>query len=169
MSSRKLLALAGQVLAFVAFAAVLVAFSAWPAPATVGPQQSLIKLSFTHAGARMEECRRRDPAEIAKLAPNMRVEMDCTRERVPVVVELMIDGELAYRDSHAPTGLWGDGPSVVYEKFWVPAGSHELQVRIRDSRRDSGFDYSASTRVDLQPQQNFVIDFRPDEQGVRFH
>lgn len=169
MSARLIARTIGQVFAFGAFAALLFVLSAWPAPPPALQDVALIKLSFTHAGARAEECRRLDPAEIAKLAPNMRVDMDCERARVPVYVELTLNGELVYRGRHEPTGLWGDGPSVVYEKFWVPAGKHALAVQIRDSRRESGFDYQASTEVELRPYQNFVIDFRPDEQGVRFH
>lgn len=169
MNGRSILALAGQAIAFLTFGAALVIFSAWPAPPMVSPGQALIKLSFTHAGERAEACRRLDPAEVAKLAPNMRTDLDCGRARVPVFVELRIDGERLYQGSHEPTGLWGDGPSVVYEKFWVSAGSHDLTVRIRDSRREEGFDYEAQTRVTLHEHQNFVIDFRPDEQGVRFH
>lgn len=169
MNGQKALALAGQVIAFAAFGVILVALSAWPAPPVAPSGEALIKLSFTHAGARAEECRRLDPAEIAKLAPNMRTEVDCSRARVPVFVELSIDGQRVYQGRHEPTGLWGDGPSVVYEKFWVSAGSHEVTVRIRDSRREEGFDHEAHTRVTLKEHQNFVIDFRADEVGVRFH
>lgn len=159
----------GQVTAYAVFGLLIGILSAWPTSARIAAGQALIKLSFTHAGARLEECRKLDPAEIAKLAPNMRVELDCSRGRVPVVVELKIDGAVWYRGSHEPTGLWGDGPSVVYEKFRVPAREHHVEVRIRDSRRETGFDYVASRTVELVEHQNLVIDFRPGEQGVIFH
>lgn len=166
---RGLKAWIGQFLAYAVFAALIAIFSAWPASVRVEPGQALIKLSFTHAGARLKECRRLDPAEIADLAPNMRTELDCSRGRVPVVVELVLDGEMIYRGSHEPTGIWGDGPSVVYEKFWVPAGAHEIQVRIRNSRDESGFDYTKSASVNLLEYQNLVIDFHADQQGILFH
>ena len=56
--------------------------------------QALLKLSFTHAGQLVHECRRRTPEELAKLPPNMRAPLDCPRERSPVTVELALDGQL---------------------------------------------------------------------------
>jgi hypothetical protein len=43
-----------------------------------------------------------------------------------------------------------------------------LALRLRDSGRTSGFDYSGSTDVSLEPGQNFVIDFRGTEGGFQF-
>jgi len=33
-------------------------------------------------------------------------------------------------------------------------------VRLRDSGRESGFDYSATADLDLRPGQNLVVEFR---------
>jgi hypothetical protein len=94
--------------------------------------------------------------------------MDCPRERRPLLVELELDGEILYRDELPPSGLAGDGASTAYRKFPVAAGSHQLVARLRDSRREEGFDYVKSAEVTLAPQQNFVIDFRPEFGGFLF-
>jgi hypothetical protein len=86
---------------------------------------ALIKLSFAH-GAQKEDCRPRTAEELAKLPPNMRRPMVCARERLPVAVELLLDGAPLYQAVLPPTGLAGDGPSRAYQRFAVPPGQHEL-------------------------------------------
>lgn len=169
MSRSRTLNWLGQAVAYGLFAAMLGALSAWPSGPLVEPGRALVKLSFTHAGAHIEECRELTPAEVARLAPNMRVARDCVRGRVPIIAELIIDGKTVHTGVYEPTGLWGDGPSVVYEKFWVPAGDHRIKFQIRASRRESGFDYSESVRVSLAEHQILVVDFHSNQNGIVFH
>ena len=152
--------IAGQIIAYTLFAICLGYFSNSPSYTHVDPEMALIKLSFSHAGKHKEECRRLTPEEIAALAPNMRRPMDCPRERVPVHVELVLDGNTILRKSYAPTGLAHDGASSAYEKIVVKPGLHQLTVRLRDSNRKGGFDYANSTTINLVSRQQFVIDFR---------
>jgi hypothetical protein len=93
--------------------------------------------------------------------------MDCPRERVPLLVELLIDGQLLYRDWLPPSGLAGDGTATAYERFVVKPGHHVLTARLRDSRRQEGFDYEHEQSVELVAGQNLVIDFRADAGGFR--
>lgn len=156
-----------QILAYVAFAAVLGYFATAPAYVHLDPEKALIKLSFSHAGQRKTECRRLSPEELAKIAPNMRQALDCPRERVSLLVELFLDGELLYRDLLHPSGLARDGASTAYQRFPVEPGSHHLVVHLRDTRRDEGFDWQFESDIDLVPQQNFVIDFRAEGGGFK--
>ncbi len=162
------LALAGQFITYVLFALLIGYFSAAPAYVHVDPRKAVIKLSFSHAGASKQECRRLSPDEIARLAPNMRRPLDCPRERVPLFIELEMDGHPLYRASLPPSGLAGDGSASVYQRFTVEAGRHELTARLRDSRRTEGFDYEGRAEVVLGPEQNFVIDFRAETGGFIF-
>jgi hypothetical protein len=143
-------------------------FSTNPAYIHIDPNSAVIRLSFNHAGARTGDCRHLTPEEIAELAPNMRRPLDCPRGRVPLLVELKIDGVLLYLASPSPSGLAGDGPATVYERFVVPPGRHELTVRLRDSLRTEGFDYESRVQVELTAQQNFAIDFRAETGGFVF-
>ena len=88
--------------------------------------------------------------------------------RVPVTVELEIDGERVYDAALPASGLAHDGPSSVYERFAVPAGAHVIRVRLRDTAREHGFDYERTADVRLAPRQSFVIDFRAELGGFRF-
>ena len=118
-------------------------------------------LTFVHGAERVTECRRLSAQEIAKLPPNMRRVQDCPRGRRPVYVELDIDGRPIYRASLPPSGIAGDGPSRVYERFVLPASDYDLAVRMRDTRRSEGFDHENTKHVALAPAQMLVIDFRP--------
>lgn len=162
-------ALLGQVVAYGAFAAAIGYFAAAPALRVADPAQAQLKLSLSHGGVPVSECRRYTAEELARLPPNMRRPLDCPRARVPVLLELEMDGRLLYRGSAPPTGLWDDGPSTIYRRFAVDPGAHRLVARLRDSRRTEGFDYVSERAVALVPRQNLVIDFRADKGGFQFH
>jgi hypothetical protein len=66
-----------------------------------------------------------------------------------------------FQASLPPSGIAGDGPSRVYERFVLPAGRHDIAVRMRDTRRSEGFDHARRERVELAEDQLFVIDYRP--------
>ena len=70
--------------------------------------------------------------------------------------------------TYRPAGLWKDGPSTVYARFRVPAGTHVVTMRLRDSGRKSGFDYTSTERVALAAGENFVIDFHGTEGSFSF-
>ncbi|MGI9305491.1 MAG: hypothetical protein ACR2RB_22725 [Gammaproteobacteria bacterium] len=165
LSAPRLLA---QAVAYAAFMAVVGYLSSAPRYSPISEDMALVRLSFSHAGARKGGCRRLSPEEIAALPANMRKPMDCPRARVPLLVELYVDGTLLYRESVRPSGLASDGPSTVYERFRIPAGQHTIRAQLRDSERDKGFDYERETSVVLQPRESFVVDFRAETGGFRF-
>jgi len=160
------LAWAGQLLLYGVFALVIGVFSRWPEYRHLAPDQALIKLSFTHAGKRVAECRQLGAEELAKLPPNMRATMKCERERAPVRVEVDIDGAPAVRHVAEPSGLSKDGASTVYQRLNVAAGEHRIAVRLKDSAAGSGFDYRREQTVNLAPAQILVIDFDAEKGGI---
>ncbi|RME35169.1 MAG: hypothetical protein D6786_02700 [Gammaproteobacteria bacterium] len=157
-----------QVLAYGLFALMLGYFSNRPVYSRLDPGQALITLSFNHAGQRLEECRRYTQEELNRLAPNMRRPMSCSRERVPVHIEILLDDRLVLSKDFPPTGLAGDAASVIYYKVTVPAGRHHLRLRMRDNREGKGFDWEREARVELDEAENFVIDFREEQGGFIF-
>lgn len=158
----------GQGLAYLLFAAFIGYFAVAPAYEPIDPEAALITLSFTHVGQRKVECRPMSPEEIARLPPNMRLRVDCPRERLPVTVELELDDRLLVRRTVAASGLSHDRASSVYQKFVVPPGRHRLVARLRDSARAEGFDYARSGEIELQPRQHLVLDFRAEAGGFIF-
>ncbi|MBM3565724.1 MAG: hypothetical protein FJX42_06390 [Alphaproteobacteria bacterium] len=163
------LPLLGQIVTYAVFAVLIGVFANGPAYAPSPPDQAQIVLDFIHGGKPDGDCRDRTPEEMAKLAPNMRRAKVCPRRRVPLLVELEVDGKLLYRDSLPPSGLTGDFPSHVHRRFVIAPGPHRLTVRLRDSRRTEGFDHEKSTEMTLTPGQSFAIDFRSAANGFVFH
>ncbi len=158
----------GQAAMYAVFMAVIGYFATSPAYTYVDPGAAVITLSFGHAGERKSECRRLTPEELAALAPNMRRPTDCPRARVSLLVELELDDEILYRAWLPPSGLAGDGASAAYERFVVAPGRHRVTARLRDSRRQEGFDYVLEEDVELAAGQHLVIDFRASTGGFRF-
>ena len=158
----------GQALVLAAVGAAVGYLSSAPAYHEVPDGMAQIKLAFRHGGQRVEDCRRLTPEEIAKLPTNKRRPNTCSRERVPVSVVIEVDGKPLYEDVLQPTGLSRDGPSETYRKFLVPAGPHHISARLRDSKRDEGYDYQNDIDVNLAPFQNLAVDFKADQGGFLF-
>ncbi len=157
----------GQFLVVLAVTVGTVALSDWPVYRRTPEGTGVVMLSFVHHAVR-DECRRRTPEELAKLPPNMRKPQECPRGRKPLYVEFDIDGRLAFKASLPPTGIAGDGPSRVYQRFVLPVGQHELAVRMRDTARTEGFDHQRAERVALGPDQMLVVDYREESKGFVF-
>jgi hypothetical protein len=164
----KLSRLLVQMMAYAAFVGLIAYFSKSPEYEPLDPNMGLISLSFSHAGARKGECHRLTPEEIAALPPNMRKPLDCPRQRLPLLVELHVDGKLVYRRALPPSGIAGDGASTAYERFAIAPGRHLIKAKLRDTAREQGFDYESEQQILIEPRQNFVIDFRADAGGFKF-
>ena len=155
----------GQGVLYLTFAGLLGVFSAWPNYRYTVPGEAQIKFSLSHPAQRVEACQKRTAAELAKLPPNMRSKMNCSRERWPVVVELMLDGEVVFVGEAKAAGLRNDGASSFYEKFRVSSGAHTVTVRMNDAGPQSPFTQTFTQAVVLAPAQNLVIGFHEDGRG----
>lgn len=164
----KVLRYGAQAVLYAVFVAFIGYFSTSPRYTHLPPGDALLKLSFSHAGARKEPCRERTPEELAKLAPNMRAQTVCARERAPVIVEVALDGAPLFRVVAPPSGLAKDGASTVYRRVPVTAGQHRISARLADGP-DGAFNYSSDTTVDLAAGRVVVIDFDPTKGGFVFH
>ncbi|MCC7045485.1 MAG: hypothetical protein IT562_02115 [Alphaproteobacteria bacterium] len=156
---------AGQAVIYGAFGLLIGYFSASPSYTYTPADRGEVKLSFSHGGQKRGGCRQLSAEEIAKLPPNMRVARSCPRERVPLLVEMDVDGKTLYRAILPPSGLSGDGASRAYRRFGLAPGPHRLGLRLRDSDRAEGFDYERAFDVVIEPRQNIVVDFRTEAGG----
>lgn len=159
---------AAQFIVIAALFAGVAALSDWPAYSQTPKNSGVVMLTFVHGADRKGECRRLTPEEIARLPPNMRRVQDCPRGRRPIYVELDVDGRSVFKASLAPTGIAGDGPSRVYQRFVLPAGKHDVAVRMRDTARAEGFDHERRDSVELSADQMLVIDYRPESGSFVF-
>ena len=157
-----------QALLYGAFALCVGYFSVAPSYDYADPGVATIKLSLSHAANRVEECVKLTPQQINERAARGLPLNECGRERLPVTVELEIDGARALLVTAAPSGLWNDGPASVYERLDVAPGTHTVTVRLRDSARQQGWDYERSESVTLSPGRYFTISFRAETGGFGF-
>ena len=157
----------GQVLFYAALAGIVGYFSAAPAYRHFPGDQAMIKMTLTHGGKYRGGCRRRTSEELQKIAPNMRREFDCPRDRVPVVVELDVDGSRFSGFASPLRSAWRR-PASMYEGFRVATGQHTIDVRMRDTERTTGFDYENAGTFTFEPSQLLVIQFREESGGFTF-
>ena len=156
----------GQALLYAAFAVFIGVFSHWPVYHPLPPGEALIKISFTHTGKPVGDCRQLTEEEKAKLPPQMRPRQICPRERSPVSIEVVINGKTVLERTAQPNGLKRDGASSVYERIPVAAGAQKIAVRMKDDVRAEGFNHQHEGTVTLAPSQVLVIDFDAEKGGI---
>ena len=144
------------------------AISNWPAHRSLPEGTGVLTLSFSHGADRKAACRKATPEELAKLPPNMRRPEICPRERPPIRVEFDVDGKRVFEADVPPSGIAGDGPSRVHQRFELPVGSYAVAVRMRDGP-GKAFDWNAERTVEIGPGSSRVIDFRAEAGGFTFH
>ena len=164
----RLSGIAFQAIAYAAFAATLAYFSRLPAYDYAPSTLAVVKVSLSHATDRVEPCVQLTPQQIAELPPNMRRQVVCERARLPLILELDVDGAPMLRIEARPSGLWDDGPASVYERLQLEPGAHRLALRLRDSHRSEGWDYELEEQVSLEAGRYFTVTFRADNGGFRF-
>ena len=157
-----------QGLLYGVFAVVVGYFSIAPGYRYADPALATIKLSLSHAADRVQECVKLTPEEINRRALAGEPINECARERLPLTVEVDIDGVRILQVVAEPSGFWNDGPSSVYERLSVEPGMHTITARLRDSARAEGWDYEQSQRVTLEPGRYFTITFRAETGGFGF-
>jgi len=155
----------GQAVVYVLIMVVVGTFADTPAYQAFPDDQGFIRLTLSHGGRPRGGCRKQSAKELSKIAPNMRRKKLCSRERLPVLVKMTVDGKPVLSRLLQPTGIRNDGPVRLYEGVPVAAGRHEIALALRDSDRKEGFDYERKAVVDIRPGQNFVIQFRTEFGG----
>lgn len=156
---------AGQGIGYALIMLFIGYFSTSPAYTHLEPEQAIIRVSFTHAGKIVGECRELNPMQAARLPPGAKVPMECPRERSNLTIEFDLDDKPVFRKVVKPSGLSNDGAGYVYEVLKVPPGEHTLNLRMRDDIRTDGFDHERQARVSIEPGRQLVIDFMPERGG----
>ena len=151
-----------EILAWVAFSAVVGLLSVWPRFQVVETEKAIVTITFSHAAQRVGKCRRLSQEELNKLPPNMRKPADCPRERFPVRIELRSGDRVLYQDVLLPSGIWSDGKANIYKRVEIDAGIHDLFVAMNDSGGNKSFDYENAAQMDITPGRNVVIRFDPE-------
>lgn len=85
-----------QAINYSVFMAIIWYFATAPSVRLIGASEAKITIAFAHAGQLREACRRLSQEELNELPPNMRKIEDCPRERSPVTIEALLDGEPLY-------------------------------------------------------------------------
>lgn len=163
----KALRLIGQILTWAALGAFVAALAQGPGFAPYGHDQALIKFSLAHLSERLVPCRKLTEAERQELPPTRRVSELCERGRAPTIIELELDGEMLIDRRIEPAGLSDDGRAYYLEFFPVPAGEHELMLRLRDTPRNHGFDIERKLTLQLAPGDAALVEVADD--GVLIH
>lgn len=156
-----------QLLAWAGFAALIHAFAQGPAFAPYRDGEALIKFSLAHLSQRIVPCRKLTDAERQALPPTRRAFEVCERGRSPTLVRLRLDGEILVEKLIEPAGLRDDGRSYYLDYFPVPAGEYRLELALRDSPREQGYDLEREFRLVLAGGEAALLEVSDDDAVLR--
>jgi len=154
-----------QAFYYTLFMVVVWYFSIKPPYQQLEKDQAVITLSFTHATQIAEPCRKKTQEELMKLAPNMRLAMDCKRERSPMNLELYLDDKLLTEVVLQPSGMHKDQGVNMFQSIKVKAGKHNLRLWMNDDVKVEGPTYKFEKNVTIKPEQLLLIDFNAGSGG----
>jgi hypothetical protein len=150
----------GQSLLYALFFVPLVYFTHAPTHRHLDEDLAVLKIAIRHAGQIIGQCTAINADDRVDRPANMqRVEI-CPRERSPLKLELILDGNTLYRASVEASGLHSDGVSSMYRRFNIPAGNHHLQLLMNDDVAVDGYTWQFEQDIQLQPAQVVVASFK---------
>jgi hypothetical protein len=151
----------GQALCYALFFLPLAYFSHEPSYRVLDEGTALLKLSVRHPGKIVGECTTATtPGKGMRPTTMAQATKVCPRERSALQLQLILDGKTLYRATVPASGLHSDGIASVYRQFEVPAGRHNLQLRMSDDVALEGYPWQFEQDIELQPAQVMVANFK---------
>ncbi|HWP39159.1 MAG TPA: hypothetical protein VNL18_16545 [Gemmatimonadales bacterium] len=107
------------------------------------PAHAVIRLTWRASGARVTECRRLAPEELARRPAHMRREEICEGRALPYRLVVVLDRDTVADEAVEPRGARADRPLYVFHELPVEPGERQLEVAFvrkggdepRDGRR----------------------------------
>ena len=81
------------------------------------------------------------------------------RERTPVRLRILVDGELRHDGSYNGKGLWGDLNAIAISRVSVTPGEHSVSVLIGDSPQEDEFEFQHEARFRCEEGRRCVVLF----------
>jgi hypothetical protein len=158
---------AGRLAAWALFLVVIAAFAVGPAFSPVPQGHGELKISMAHLAERIEPCRPLTEEERQALPPTRRVAEVCERGRVPTLVRVRLDGELIIDRRVKAAGWQEDGRAYLLEFQPLPAGRYELELALRDSPRQQGYDMQRRFSLALEPGDSALLEIGDGDVTLR--
>ena len=164
---KRLMRHAGQLAFWALFLVVIAAFAAGPAFSPVPEGHGELKISMAHLADRITPCRQLTEEERMALPPTRRVTEVCERGRVPTLVRVRLDGELIIDRRVKAAGWQEDGRAYLLEFQPLPAGHYELELALRDSPREEGYDMQRRFNLALEPGDSALREIGDGDVALR--
>lgn len=88
-------------------------------------------------------------------------------EHYPVSVVVVMDGEMILEETYQPSGVGGNGRISALEFLSIPAGSHQIEMRLKDDENDYRVVYSDTLDLTVGQVVVFSYDDKSDMVIVR--
>jgi len=151
-------------------------FSTWPSYQFYGPDESQLLLSFKKRTVKEHLCDEKEleayNVEMESLPKHMRARgRECgSRARVPLEVNIWLDGEKSISKVIKPAGIHSDGVVFVFEKFTFKSGPHDIKITVRDQKDDPEVKtMEFNEHLDFQPRKVTLVTYTPESNDLLIH
>jgi hypothetical protein len=146
---------------------LVAAFSQGPIFAPIPPDHGELKISLSHLAERLQACRQLTEEERMALPPTRRVSEICERERTSTHLQIRLDEQILINQQIRPSGLHGSGRAYFQEFVVLPAGSHQLEVLLKDGHGPDGLMLEQQFNLHLDPGASALLAIGDGE--IRLH
>lgn len=147
-------------------AVIAVLFSDFPRYRFNAENRAALIVSFKHTTPRIHECGPEEMREFLtgrswKPRHMQKAVAGCgSRERRPMGLVVKIDGRAVMSREITPSGWRHDAAIFVFEKFFVDAGTHTVEVAMRDDGKQEGdYPYAMARELTFHPRGVIAVDF----------
>jgi len=139
---------------------------------------AVIRLAWRARGERVQRCRRRSAAELAKLPVHMREEEVCERGMLPYQLRVAVDGRPVVDREVRAGGARADRPLFVFEELPVAPGLHRMTITFarepvepeehdHDERRETPARLEFDDTVMLTPRAIVLVTYDDEQRRLR--
>ncbi len=128
------------------------------------PYPAALVVSFQHPG-QFEKIRfsptpkKKKKNQLSHMQPRGMVVGAERRKRVPVRMEIYVDGKRILSKSYPPSGLFGDGASVALEVVPINPGAHRVEIRLGDTADPKEWSFTWKKEIIVNKHKQKVIFF----------
>ncbi len=134
------------------------------------PQATELVISLKHGGLFVDsKVTPEEKSQQEELLPHMRgAASGGKRERMPVRMQVLVDGETKLEKSYRAGGLFRDGESVAMERLALLPGKYRVEVRIADGTNANTWRFTQDRTVEFTGGRRKVVFFE-SEGGFRWY
>jgi len=152
----------GQLLFYLCLFTLVGYFSDSPVYQYNDAESAELELAVRFSGTRLGVCETLTAADVAELAPNMKVALVCPREKSPLSLRLYVNEDLLLAERLLPSGIHGDGVIASYKRLVLEPGTWDLRIEVDSNNQESVLEHEFEQTIETHAADSWLLSFGDD-------